>query len=265
MNCGELTRKIRCSKKMTLQKVSKNIISPSTLAKFERGETNLAVDSFFEVLQNLHITLQQFAFFYENEQIKQSEEFWKCFTSHTLNSQQQYVLKASQNKRGFKYQLKTAYSSDRTKEDIVSFNEYFFDIDIWSLDELKLLAFRADLLNVPSLNHCRSLLEEQIIGGIYDNAYLAEIYEVLLSLYSELLLKKEHFKPRREVYEYIQNLDMKDLWYKHWISLLLLLNDSICKEQMLGLKTIIESFLHPPFQTVPKCVKKLLADLGINC
>ena len=65
MNCGELVRKIRCSKKMTLQKVAKNVISPSTLAKFERGESNLSVESFLEVLQNLHISLHQFGFFYD--------------------------------------------------------------------------------------------------------------------------------------------------------------------------------------------------------
>lgn len=92
MNCGELVRKIRCSKKMTLQKVAKNVISPSTLAKFERGESNLSVESFLKVLQNLHISLHQFGFFYENEQIKKSEEFWHRFKEHTLKVEQLQLL-----------------------------------------------------------------------------------------------------------------------------------------------------------------------------
>lgn len=265
MNCGELVRKIRCSKKMTLQKVAKDVVSPSTLAKFERGESNLSVESFLEVLQNLHISLHQFGFFYENEQIKNSEDFWHRFKENTLTVEQLQVLNVSQNKRGFKYQLKTVYSSSRTEADVMYFNEYFFEVDVWSIDELRLLAFKSELLNIQSLNRCRTVLEKQILEDTYDGAYLIEVYEALLSLYSELLLKKEHFKPRREVYEYIQNLDMKYLWYKHWLSLLLLLNDSVCKEQMLGLKTTIESFLYPPFQSIPKCVKRVLADLGFDC
>lgn len=265
MDCGELIRKIRCSKKMTLQKVAKNTISPSTLAKFERGETNLAVDSFFEVLQNLHITLQQFAFFYENEQIKKTEEFWDHFRKHTLTAQQEQVLQASQNKRGFKYQLRVAYSPERTAEDVICFNEYFFEVDIWSVDELKLLACSAELLNIQSLNRCRHLLEKQMIGKTYNDAYLSEVYEALLSLYCELLLKKEHFKPQEEVYTHIQNLDMKYLWYQHWLSLLLLLNDSICEKQMLGLKPIVESFLCSPFQRVPERIKQTLICFGFRC
>lgn len=264
MNCGELVRKIRCSKKMTLQKVAKNVISPSTLAKFERGESNLSVESFLEVLQNLHISLHQFGFFYENEQIKKSEEFWHRFKEHTLKGEQLQLLNDSQNKRGFKYQLKTAYSPNRSEADVMYFNEYFFEVDVWSLDELRLLAFKADLLNIQSLEHCRSVLEEQILADTYDGAYLVEVYEVLLSLYSELLVNKKHFKPKREVYEYIQVLDMKYLWYQHWLSLLLLLNDSICEKQMLGLKTTVESFLCSPFQKIPYCVKKALTDLGFS-
>ncbi len=264
MNCGELVRKIRCSKKMTLQKVAKNVISPSTLAKFERGESNLSVESFLKVLQNLHISLHQFGFFYENEQIKKSEEFWHRFKEHTLKGEQLQLLNDSQNKRGFKYQLKTAYSPNRSEADVMYFNEYFFEVDVWSLDELRLLAFKADLLSIQSLEHCRSVLEEQILADTYDGAYLVEVYEVLLSLYSELLVNKKHFKPKREVYEYIQVLDMKYLWYQHWLSLLLLLNDSICEKQMLGLKTTVESFLCSPFQKIPYCVKKALTDLGFS-
>ena len=68
------------------------------------------------------------------------------------------------------------------------------------------------------MKYCRSVLEEQILADTYDGAYLVEVYEVLLSLYSELLVNKKHFKPRREVYEYIQELDMKYLWYQHWLT-----------------------------------------------
>ena len=78
---------------MTLQKSRlKNVISPSTLAKFERGESNLSVESFLKVLQNLHISLHQFGFFYENEQIKKSEEFWHRFKEHTLKVEQLQLL-----------------------------------------------------------------------------------------------------------------------------------------------------------------------------
>ncbi|MEY8661869.1 helix-turn-helix transcriptional regulator [Ligilactobacillus faecis] len=67
MHPGPLLRQIRLSKKMTLQKASKNVVTVSALAKFERGETNLAVDSFLEILKNLHISLHQFSFFTSNK------------------------------------------------------------------------------------------------------------------------------------------------------------------------------------------------------
>lgn len=264
MSCGTLVRKIRCSKRMTLQKTAKNVVSPSTLAKFERGESSLSVESFLAILQNLHISLHQFAFFYENEQIKRSEEFWRCYREHTLPKVQVEILKVSENRRGFKYQLKTAYNAERTEADVMCFNEYFFEVEVWSLDELKLLAFKADLLHIQSLERCRFVLEEQVLKGTYDGAYLAEVYEALLSLYGALLVKKQHFRPRKEVYEYIQALEPKYLWYQHWLSLLLLLNDSICEKEMLGLKPTVESFLCSPFQKAPSCVERVLSYLGFS-
>ena len=68
-----------------------------------------------------------------------------------MKVEQLQLLNDSQNKRGFKYQLKTAYSPNRSEADVMYFNEYFFEVDVWSLDELRLLAFKADLLNIQSL------------------------------------------------------------------------------------------------------------------
>ena len=59
------------------------------------------------------------------------------------------------------------FNPNRSEADVMYFNEYFFEVDVWSLDELRLLAFKADLLNIQSLEHCRSVLEEQILADTY--------------------------------------------------------------------------------------------------
>lgn len=45
----------------------------------------------------------------------------------------------------------------------------------------------------------------------------------------------------------------------------LLLNNSICEKQMLGLKPIVESFLCSPFQRVPERIKRTLICFGFRC
>lgn len=59
---GRLFRQLRKEKKMTIVTASKDILSISQLSKFERGESNLSVQYFVQLLDRINITLEEYNF-----------------------------------------------------------------------------------------------------------------------------------------------------------------------------------------------------------
>lgn len=71
---GKLFRQLRTDKKMTIVDVTKGILSIGQLSKFERGESNLSVSNFGQLLERINVTVEEFDFLrnnYENNSLNQ--------------------------------------------------------------------------------------------------------------------------------------------------------------------------------------------------
>ena len=64
---GETIKKIRKSKNMTLKEVAGDSLSLSQLSRFENGKSMIPVNLFYEILDNLNTTSEEFAFIYQPE------------------------------------------------------------------------------------------------------------------------------------------------------------------------------------------------------
>lgn len=253
MHPGPLLRQIRLSKKMTLQKASKNVVTVSALAKFERGETNLAVDSFLEILKNLHISLHQFSFFYEQQELTQTHAFWQAFEKHDL-SRKQLDFCATNNRISFKSQLKTVYYAEQsTPEDFERLNDFFYYIDFWTLNELKLLAYSYPWLNSPVLKHCSRHLFILSLETV-DFEYLWALYDALLGLYSRLLLEKEYLILHNELPLLLQQIPIKDSWHRHWFEFLFELNELYLSHQENLVIAKLTQTLNSSLEPLPPCI-----------
>ncbi|MER2007027.1 MAG: hypothetical protein ABS939_06200 [Psychrobacillus sp.] len=70
MYVGKVIRDIRISKDLPSNKVYKNILSRPAIAKFEKGLSDTTVEKFFEIINVLNITLEEFEVIYKKEENK---------------------------------------------------------------------------------------------------------------------------------------------------------------------------------------------------
>ena len=59
-NLGKVFRKFRISKNYSLKEAAGETCSTSQLSRFELGESDLAASRFFEILDNIHVTIENF-------------------------------------------------------------------------------------------------------------------------------------------------------------------------------------------------------------
>lgn len=57
---GEIFHKIRIGKSLTLVKSAGDVVSPSFLARFEKGESDISLQNFLAVLRNINVTTEEF-------------------------------------------------------------------------------------------------------------------------------------------------------------------------------------------------------------
>ena len=59
-NLGKVFREFRISKNYSLKEAAGDACSTSQLSRFELGESDLATSRFFEILDNIHVTIENF-------------------------------------------------------------------------------------------------------------------------------------------------------------------------------------------------------------
>ena len=59
---GQVLRRLREEKGYSLRQVSKGILSTSFLSKFERGESNISLSHFIDIIERMNISLDEFVF-----------------------------------------------------------------------------------------------------------------------------------------------------------------------------------------------------------
>lgn len=76
-NYGETFRTIREQKGYTMKQVSQGIVSISFLSKFERGDSEISLTSFIELLQRVSVTFEEFQFLHNNNRTDMLETFFQ--------------------------------------------------------------------------------------------------------------------------------------------------------------------------------------------
>jgi len=62
MHPGKTFREIRQLKGVSLIEASENILTKSALSKFERGESDLGISKFIQLIYKLNLTLEEFEY-----------------------------------------------------------------------------------------------------------------------------------------------------------------------------------------------------------
>ncbi|EDO1218693.1 helix-turn-helix domain-containing protein [Listeria monocytogenes] len=158
---GELIRELRLSKGLTQKEVYTGIISRSYAIKFEKGEHEITLSLFEEILGQIMVSLDEFFYIYRGYSSGEAEDFWnKVFTyineNDVTNLQQLYHEIGVQN--GKRTDLRKAVIRSRiqvinnfvqyntydvavvSKEDKATIHDYLWSVQSWTLEEIRIFA-----------------------------------------------------------------------------------------------------------------------------
>ena len=153
-NLGKVFREFRISKNYSLKEAAGEACSTSQLSRFELGESDLAASRFFEILDNIHVTLENFMDkarnFQHHEHVSLMAQIIPLYYSNDiagfqkLQREQLEKAKSSTNPlyfelnwillQGLICQRDASYSMKQIDLDKVA--DYLFKIEEWTMYEL---------------------------------------------------------------------------------------------------------------------------------
>src|SRR5690625_239018 len=84
---GKTIQEIRKSKNMTLKEAAGDSLSVSQLSRFENGKSMIPVDLFYEVLDNLNTTSEEFAFIHQPKKNKKIADLFERIEEYNNNNE----------------------------------------------------------------------------------------------------------------------------------------------------------------------------------
>lgn len=164
-NYGETFRTIREQKGYTMKRVAKGIVSISFLSKFERGDSDISLTSFVELLHRISLTFEEFQFLHHNHCVDLLEEFFQeaddAYINRNLTKLRQ--LKKQELEKWYQTDMEpfrcnaimlAVYESiilgtkvDTTEDDLAFLYEYLFKVEVWGYYELRLYNSTVLLMN----------------------------------------------------------------------------------------------------------------------
>ena len=153
-NLGKVFREFRISKNYSLKEAAGEACSTSQLSRFELGESDLATSRFFEILDNIHVTLENFMDkarnFQHHEHVSLMAQIISLYYSNDiagfqkLQREQLEKAKSSTNPlyfelnwillQGLICQRDASYSMKQSDLDKVA--DYLFQTEEWTMYEL---------------------------------------------------------------------------------------------------------------------------------
>lgn len=83
---GKIFKILRESKNLSLREASEGAISMAQLSRFERGQSSVSIDSFFQCLDNINVLLDEFQVIYNNYTLTDDIRFNKELFEAYLNN-----------------------------------------------------------------------------------------------------------------------------------------------------------------------------------
>ena len=153
-NLGKVFREFRISKNYSLKEAAGQACSTSQLSRFELGESDLAASRFFEILDNIHVTIENFMDkarnFQHHEHVSLMAQIIPLYYSNDiagfqkLQREQLEKAKSSTNPlyfelnwillQGLICQRDASYSMKQS--DLNKVADYLFQTDEWTMYEL---------------------------------------------------------------------------------------------------------------------------------
>lgn len=164
---GATMRRVREQKGYTMKQVAKGIVSVSFLSKFERGESEISLRHFMDILDRLSVTVDEFHFMHRNDRLDPLKLFFRqmsqAYTEKDLKKLGQLKKQELQKWKNYRlapYQcnvLAIEVMEHLIYDDPIDavdnealkvLRDYLFHVEVWGYYELML--YNATLLLMPA-------------------------------------------------------------------------------------------------------------------
>lgn len=197
---GEIFKILRESKNLSLREASEGAISMAQLSRFERGQSSISIDSFFQCLDNINVLLDEFQVIYNNytftDDIRFNNELFEAYLNNNylklnkfLNDLEMERLKHPNKKSLYlnsvivKIVIYTCNQSRKVpKKDVNFLVDYLFSVEQWGRYELWLFINSVNVLTIDTLVTLSSemLSRVQFYDELLENR--RRIYQMLLNV-----------------------------------------------------------------------------------
>lgn len=219
---GKTIRKIREEKGYTMQQLSDGILSTSFLSKFERGNSDISISYFFQILERLSLSYDEFLFVHNDFKLDNFETFFDSAEQAYVNrnlSKLQTLKEVQMDKwRTTKiaaYRCNTLVLDvligilrdefiDSEKEEIEFLFDYLFQVEVWGYYELRL--YNTTMFLMPP-ETVLTLSETAVEKSVYLRK-LAKVNQIIIYiLLNTLTYLIRHNKYLREYEFFLDYLD----------------------------------------------------------
>lgn len=228
MHIGSMFRKFRKSKNISLEKLSDGIVSPSFLAKFERGENDISVSSFIKLLDRMNVTLHEFTVYFKGiNQNRQSSfiiEYAKAVQEkniHLLNyliKQETNFYKHNQNIRHLHNQILASQmihdiNSEKFDDKMTSIiTNYLLNINDWGYYETTLLSNSLFFLPDETLNY--TAIQIVTNKSQFRTTYLDKSESaIMLTNIASLLIERDYIGSLDKIFQIFDDLVYESIYY----------------------------------------------------
>ena len=153
-NLGKVFREFRISKNYSLKEAAGEACSTSQLSRFELGESDLAASRFFEILDNIHVTIENFMDktrnFQHHEHVSLMAQIIPLYYSNDIAGfqklQEEQLEKAKSSTNPLYFELNWILlqglicqrdaSFTMKQDDLDEVADYLFQTDEWTMYEL---------------------------------------------------------------------------------------------------------------------------------
>lgn len=177
---GKTLRKIRKGKRVSLSSIADEHLSKSQISRFERGESEISCIRLINILDKLHISLDEFLILHDNDYtrntsfIKLVQYIRKQYYLHNIDSIKSLLYSSSDfdlNPLERTMIKSILYTLDNTiipsDEEILQLTDYLFKVEKWGYYEIILLT---NCIRTIQYNSCFLLTKEMLGNYIYSSS-----------------------------------------------------------------------------------------------
>ncbi|MBA2796640.1 helix-turn-helix domain-containing protein [Streptococcus porcinus] len=178
-NLGKTLRKVRKGKQVSLSSVADEHLSKSQISRFERGESEISCIRLINILDKLHISLDEFLILHDNDYPrtasfanlvqyirKQYSSQNKANIAALLSNDSPYELNPLERTmiKSILHTLDKSFTP--SDEEMLQLTDYLFKIEKWGYYEIILLA---NCIRTIHYNTCFLLTKEMLKNYIYSS------------------------------------------------------------------------------------------------